>query len=55
MDATDAPDPNFETMLSELATLGMRAARAVTRMIEIEQAAAEVAASWLPGLGPTDA
>jgi hypothetical protein len=55
MDATDAPDPNFETMLSELATLGMRAARAVTRMIEIEQATAEVAASWLPGLGPMDA
>ncbi len=35
-------------MLSELAELGMRAARVVARMMEIEQATAEVAAGWLP-------
>ena len=51
----DAPDPDFETMLGELAALGMRAARAVTRMIEIEQATADLAASWLPGAGRSDA
>ena len=44
MDATAAPDAT----LTELAALGLRAARVVTRMMEIEQAAAEIAASWLP-------
>ena len=51
MDATAAPDPDFDATLAELAALGMRAARVVTRMLEIEQAAAEVAASWLPAMG----
>jgi hypothetical protein len=53
--AMDAPppDPTFDAMLGELAALGMRAARVLTRMMEIEQAAAEVAASWLPEMGQT--
>ena len=55
MDATAAPDPNFDATLTELAALGMRAARVVARMMEIEQAAAEIAASWLPERGHTAA
>ena len=51
MDATVPPLPTFETELAELASLGMRAARVVTRMMEIELQAAEVVASWLPGPG----
>ena len=35
-------------MLSELASLGMRAACVVTRLMEIELEAAEVVAIWLP-------
>jgi hypothetical protein len=46
MDATAAPDP--DPTLTELAALGLRAARVVTRMMEIEQAAADIAARWLP-------
>ena len=38
-------------MLAELAGLGMRAARVVARMLEIEQAAADVVAGWLPAVG----
>ena len=41
-------DPTDDAMLSELASLGMQAARVVTRLMEIEQQAAELAASWLP-------
>ena len=41
-------DNTDHAMLSELASLGMRAARVVTRLMEIEQQAVEVAASWLP-------
>jgi hypothetical protein len=55
MDATAAPTPDFHAMLTELANLGMRAARVVTRMMEIEQAAAEIAASALPEIGHTPA
>jgi hypothetical protein len=55
MDATAAPDPNFDATLTELAALGMRAGRVVARMMEIEQAAAEIAASWLPERGHTAA
>ena len=52
MDAT-AFDP--EAALAELATVGMRAVRVVGRMLEIEAAAAEVAAAWLPQPGSTPA
>jgi hypothetical protein len=45
----DAPRTH-DTMLSELASLGMRAARVVTRLMEIELEAAEIIASWLPEL-----
>ncbi len=38
-------------MLTELASLGMRAARVVTRLMEIEQEAAEVVVSDLPAPG----
>jgi hypothetical protein len=55
MDATTAANPDSDAMLAELAALGMRAARVVTRMMEIEQAAAEIAASWLPESGRTEA
>jgi hypothetical protein len=55
MDATAAPDTDFDATLAELAALGMRAARVVTRMMEIEQAAADIAASWLPEMGSTAA
>ena len=55
MDATAAPDPNFDATLTELAALGMRAARVVARMMEIEQAAAEISAIWLPERGHTAA
>ena len=53
MNVADLPEPSNDpsltgAMLSELATLGMRAARVVTRMMEIEQAMAEVAAGYLP-------
>jgi hypothetical protein len=54
MDATSSPASDVDATtgvdatLSELAALGMRAARVVTRMMEIEQAAAELAAAWLP-------
>ena len=42
------------TVLTELTSLGMRAARVAVRLIEIEQAAGEVIAEWLPepGLAP---
>ena len=50
----DAPfDP--EAMLAEMATILMRAARVVSRMLEIEQAAVEVAAVWLPKSNSTPA
>jgi hypothetical protein len=55
MDATAAPDADFDAKLAELAGLGMRAARVVTRMMEIEQAASDIAASWLPEMGTTAA
>ena len=48
MNATAAPNPRLDATLSELAALGMRAARVVTRLMEIEQQAAEVIASVLP-------
>ena len=38
-------------MLVELASLGMRAARIVTRLMEMEHNTAEVVASWLPAPG----
>jgi hypothetical protein len=49
MDAT-AP-PTLDATLTELASLGMRAVRAVTRMLEIEVQAAELVAGALPELG----
>jgi hypothetical protein len=48
MDATDAPD----ITLTELAALGLRAARVVTRMMEIEQAAAETRQAGCPPRKP---
>ena len=52
MDATAAtPDP--DAMLAELASLGMRAARVVTHLLEIEDAAATIAAACLPATGST--
>ena len=55
MDTAASPTPDLDAMLAELATLGMRGARVVTRMLEIEQAAAEAAATWLPEPGSTPA
>ena len=49
MDAT-AP-PTLDATLTELASLGMRAVRAVTRMLEIEVQAAELVVAALPELG----
>ncbi len=49
MNAKAAPNPDHDAMLAELATLGMRAARVVVRMMEMEQAAAEIVVGWLPG------
>jgi hypothetical protein len=47
---TAAP-PTLDAMLSDLASLGMRTAHVVTRMMEIELQAAEAVASWLPEPG----
>jgi hypothetical protein len=48
----DAPlPPTVDATLAELASLGMRAARAATRMIEIEVQTAEMLASWCPERG----
>ena len=51
MNAKALPNPDHEAMLSELAALGLRGARVVTRMMEIEQASADVVAAWLPEPG----
>ena len=51
MNAKVSPNSDDDAVLGELAALGMRAARVVTRMMEIEQATAEVVASWLPETG----
>ncbi len=51
MNTKTPSNPAFETMLTELAALGMRAGRVVVRVMEIEQAVIEVAAAWLPGVG----
>ncbi len=48
MNTKASPNPNLDAALTELVSLGMRAARVVTRMMEIEQQAAEVVASDLP-------
>ena len=50
MNATATSDPADDAMLNELAALGMRAARVVMRLMEIEQQSAEVVANWLPAL-----
>jgi hypothetical protein len=55
MDANAPPIPELDATLSELAALGMRAARVVTRMMEIEQAAADIVAGWLPEAGSVHA
>lgn len=41
-------DPTLDAMLSEVAALGLRASRVVVRLMEVEQAAVEVIAHWLP-------
>ena len=51
MDAKETPNPDLAAALAELASLGMRAARVVTRLMEIEREAADVVASWLPAPG----
>ena len=51
MDTKAPPNPDSDATLAELASLGMRAARAVAQMMEIEQEAADVVASWLPEKG----
>ncbi len=51
MNAKALPNPDHEAMLSELAALGLRGARVVARMMEIEQASADVLAAWLPEPG----
>ena len=48
---TTRPSESDDAMLSELAALGMRAARVVVRMMEIEQSAADWAAHELPAPG----
>ena len=48
MNAADLPHPSADAILSELAALGLQAARVLTRMMEIERAMADVAAGWLP-------
>ena len=45
MDAKEPPNPDLAAALAELASLGMRAARVVTRLMEIEREAADVVAS----------
>ena len=55
MDAPAAITPDPDATLAELTTLGMRAARVVTQLLEIEGAAAEAAAAWLPEAGSTPA
>ena len=51
MNSRQPANPAAEGMLNELAALGVRGARVVTRLMEIEQAAAEVVALWLPEPG----
>ena len=51
MNAKVLPNPDLDAALAELVSLGMRAARVVTRLMEIEQEAADVVASWLPERG----
>ena len=48
MDAAPPLNPDFNATLAELVALGMRGARVVTRMMEIEQAVADVMAAGLP-------
>ncbi len=55
MDAKPTPTPELDATLSELAALGMRAARVVTRMMDIEQAIADTVAGWLPEAGSVHA
>ena len=47
----DLPPTSLTDMLIDLAALGMRAARLVVGMMEIEQAAADIAAADLPKAG----
>ncbi len=54
MDAP-APAPDLDATLAALAALGLRAATVVTRMMELEQAAAEAASTCLPIAGATPA
>ena len=51
MNAKVSPNPPLDGSLTELASLGIRAARVVTRLMEIEQQAAEMVASCLPEPG----
>jgi hypothetical protein len=51
MDAKAFPNPDLDATLGELAALGMRAARVVTRVMEIEQTIVDGVAAWLPQPG----
>ena len=51
MNPKACPNLVADDLLSELAVLGMRAARVIAAMMEIEQAAAAVAAGCLPAAG----
>ncbi len=51
MNAFPSSDLSPDAILSELAALGMRAARVVVRMMELEQAVVDVAAQELPRVG----
>ncbi len=51
MESQAAAPLDADATLGELAALGLRAARVIARMMEIEGQAAEVTASWLPETG----
>ena len=51
MNIPPVSEPTHDAMLAELASLGMRAGRVVVRLIEVEQAAVDVIAAWLPAPG----
>ena len=48
MDTQAAPNPSFDDTLNELAAIGMRGARVVVRLMEVEQAVIDLVAEALP-------
>ena len=55
MNTPAATPDDLDAALAELTALGLRAARVVTRLMEIDQAISDVAAEWLPKPGTTPA